>query len=190
MIEIKKNKYKKAKLTKIDGVVGSVKKFDEKLHTKYDIEARNILKNILGNEIKDNPDIYGEDMIFTREKFPFKYLEVQVLSKWDDKFFPYDYPFVYARKMRFSTETLFITFNKLLSEAIIFSRKNISNIPSKLKKYDREYVNYVPWNKALKLKSHELTIQLILSYCGIEIFDEDIIQTNEKQINELEKKED
>lgn len=178
MISIKKDKYKKAKLTKINGITGSVKKFDKKLHTKFDIEARNMLKNILGDDISDNEDIYGEDMIFTiqnnlhpTKKFPFKYLEVQVFSQWSENNFPYNYPFVYARKMRFSDSTLFVTFNKFLSEVIIFSRNSIDKNPSKLKKYDRECVHYVSWNKAMKLKTNELTIYNIWLYCGEDLDD-------------------
>ena len=170
MIPIKKTKYKKAGLTKLNGVTGSVKKFDDKLHSKFDIEARDMLKNILGNNIKDNEDVYGEDMIFTVEKspknFPYKYLEVQVFSQWSEDKFPYIFPFVYARKMRFSPSTLFVTFNKFLSEVIIFSRNSLSKDPSKLKKYDREDVNYVPWSKTMRLKSHQLTVANIWLYHG------------------------
>ncbi len=173
MIPLKKEKYKKAGLTKLAGITGSVKKFDKKLHTKYDIEARDLLKNILGENIMDNDDIYGEDMIFTiknnphpTKKFPFKYLEVQVFSQWSEETFPYLFPFVYARKMRFSPNTLFVTFNKFLSEVIIFSRNSICENPSRLKKYDRECVHYVVWNKVMRLKSNELTIKNIWLYCG------------------------
>jgi hypothetical protein len=189
MISIKKEKYKKAKLTKMNGISGSVKKFDKKLHTKYDIEARELLKNILGNDIQDNDDIYGEDMIFTiqnnqhpTKKFPFKYLEVQVFSQWSESNFPYSFPFVYARKMRFSRSTLFVTFNKFLSEAIIFSRNSIDENPSRLKKYDRECVNYVRWNKAMRLKSNEITINNIWLYCG-EYISENC--ENDHQINQI-----
>lgn len=175
MITIKKTKYKKQKLTKINGVEGSVKKFDKKLHSKYDIDAREMLKNVLKDNIKDNEDQYGEDMIFTisltanNKKFPFKYLEVQVFSKWDGARFPYICPFVYARKMRFSDETLFVTFNKFLSEAIIFSKNSLDKNPSRLKKYDRELIHYVNWGKTMTLKSNEITIKNILLYSGEDI---------------------
>jgi len=169
-MQIKKTKYKKTGLTKLNGVSGSVKKFDDKLHSKFDIEAREMLKNILGSNIKDNDDIYGEDMIFdvqnTPKKFPYKYLEVQVFSQWSEDKFPYIFPFVYSRKMRFSQSTLFVTFNKYLSEVIIFSRSSLSEEPSKLKKYDRENVNYVPWSKAMRLKTCDFTIKNIWLYYG------------------------
>lgn len=170
----KKPKYKKAKLINLNGVSGKVKKFDQNLHSKYDIEARNVLKNIFGENIKDNDDIYGEDMIFTiknnphptNKQFPYKYLEVQVFSKWTDDEFPYNYPFVYARKMRFSNETLFVTFNKYFTEVLIFSKNSVDKMPSKLKKYDRESVHLVKWYKTMRLKTNQLTIHNIWLYYG------------------------
>jgi hypothetical protein len=166
MQPIIKPKLKSSGLTKIDGVSGKVKKFNKKLHDKYDVEAREVIKNILGDDIKDNPDQYGEDMMFTSEKSPYKYLELQVLSSWDDKIFPYICPFVYARKMRFSENTLFITFNKFFSEIIIFDRDRISKSSSRLKKYDRELIHYVPWIKSIKIKTSQLTMDLIKEYFG------------------------
>lgn len=159
-------KRKNVGLTTLNGVSGKVKKFDKKLYDKYDIEARNIVKKLLKDSVEDNSDQYGEDMVFTIKKFPYKYLELQVLSVWDDNYFPYMYPFVYARKMRFSKDTLFMTFNKFLSEIIIFDMDRISKIPSRLKKYDRELIHYVPWIKSIKIKTPQLTIDLIREYYG------------------------
>ena len=166
MIPIKKNKYKKEALYKMNGIEGKVKKFDEKLHSKYDIEARNMLKNVLGDAVIDNEDKYGEDMIFSVELFPYKYLEVQVMSNWCTSHFPYSYPFVYARKMRFSDDTLFVTFNKFFTEVIIFGKKSIDVKGSRLKKYAREYVHYVSWNKVMRLSTDCLTLNNIKNYSG------------------------
>lgn len=164
--KLKKKTYKKEKLTTIDGVSGKVKKFDSYLHSKYDINAREMLKSVLGNSIIDNDDKYGEDMIFTVKQFPYKYLEVQVFSNWCTKDFPYSYPFVYSRKMRFSKNTLFVTFNKFLTEIIIFGKNSIDVKPSKLKKYDRECVNFVGWNKSLRIETENLTLKAIRIYSG------------------------
>jgi len=166
MQPIIKPKYKKASLTKINGIQGRVKKFDKKLHDKYDIDARQVIKNILGDDIKDNGNQFAEDMVFTIKPFPYKYLEIQMLSSWEGEVFPYICPFVYARKMKFSEETLFVTFNKFLSEMIIFSRERISNIPSRLKKYDRELIHYVSWMKCIKIKTSEFSTRLIREYSG------------------------
>ena len=166
MDQLKQTKYKKEKLMKRGGVAGKVKRFDKKLHSKYDIDARQMLKNVLGDAIIDNEDIYGEDMIFTANPFPYKYLEVQVLSTWSTSQFPYSFPFVYARKMLFSKDTLFVTFNKFLTEAIVFGRTSLDEKPSRLKKYDRECVHYVSWHKALRVNTSDLTISNIKLYSG------------------------
>ncbi len=166
MIPTKTNKYKKEKLINIGGVAGKVKKFDEKLHSKYDIGARQMLKNVLGDAIIDNENIYGEDMIFTLNPFPYTYLEVQVLSNWSTSQFPYSFPFVYARKMLFAKSTLFVTFNKYFTEVIIFGKESIDQKPSRLKKYDRECVHFVSWHKAMRLTTNNLTIGNIKAYSG------------------------
>lgn len=171
MQPIIKPKHKKMGLIKLGGVSGSVKKFDKKLFDKYDTDARNIIKNILGNDIKDNENQYGEDMVFTLKPFPYKYLEIQVMSTWECNAFPYICPFVYARKMRFSEKTLFVSFNKFLSEMVIFGRDCISNIPSRLKKYDREIIHYVPWAKCIKIKTNQFTTKLIRGYSGENVYD-------------------
>ena len=166
MQPIKKEKIKKSSYTQLPNIAGKVKKFDQSLHDKYDIDARHILKIYLKDDIKDNENKYGEDMIFTLDPFPYKYLEVQVLSVWDSDVFPYLYPFVYSRKMKFSDKTLFITFNKYYSELIIFSKACISKIPSRIKKYDREFVHYVSWGNALKIKTTSLNTRAIREYSG------------------------
>jgi hypothetical protein len=171
MFQSKKQPKLKKTLIKINGISGSVKKFDEKLHSKFDIEARNVLKDLLKDNIIDNPNIYKEDMIFnvkTMKKFPYNFLEVQVCGIWSEDKYPYNYPFVYARKMVFSDDTLFVTFNKFLSKVIIFSKNAIDTKPSKLKKYDRENIHYVGWNKAMLLNSSDLTIENILLYSGVD----------------------
>lgn len=166
---IDKPKYKKKSYRKIAGVPGKVTKFDEKLHEKYDIPAREMIKNILGDLVKENEDIYGEDLIFTKEKFPYKYLEVQVFSKWETDSFPYKYPFVYSRKMRFSDDTLFVTFNKHYTEFVMFGKKCIDKNESRLRKYSRECVNFVSWNKAVRLPSPDLTEENIRLYAGEDV---------------------
>lgn len=150
----------------IEGIKGKVSAFNEKLFTKYDVEGRKVVKYMLGDAIDDNPDIYGEDMIFNLSPFPYKYLEVQVYAKWEDKKFPYDSPYVYARKMRFSPDTLFVAFNKFFNEVIIFGRTVICDENKRLKKYDREFVNFVPWRNAIRTTTDNLSIDLIKDYYG------------------------
>ena len=181
---MKKEKQKKQQYVKLSNAEGKVKKFDVKLHDKYDIDARNMIKNILKDSIKDNENIYGEDMIFEIDNmlsFPYKYMEIQVLSKWISDVFPYNYPFIYARKMKFSKKTLFVTFNKYLSELILFNRSDIPEKSSRLKKYDRELIHYVPWGKTLKIKTNQLTIKLIRQFYG-EFIDTDSQEKNSEGI--------
>lgn len=168
MLSIKADKtYKKAKLTQYNGVSGKTKKFDEKLHSKYDIEARKTILHILKDDVKDNENIYGEDMIFTTKRVPFKYLELQVESSWDDTF-PYLYPFVYARKMKFADDTLFMIFNRHYTEIIMFSKKVLDKTPARLKKYDREQVHFVSWGRVMKILTPELSVDLIRRYAGLD----------------------
>lgn len=169
----KKNKQTKREYKKINGITGKVTKFDQKLFDKYDVGARNVIKHILGEAVKDNEDQYGEDMIFTIKKFPYKYLELQVCAYWEDEY-PYELPFIYARKMRFSKKTLFLTFNKLFTKCIIFGREYVSETLSRLKKYDREHVHFVHWGKTMQLKTIELTINAIRRYSG------EFIESDEK----------
>lgn len=162
MFVMKKPKQEKSKFVKLSNTEGKVKKFSKKLCDKYDIEARELVKYILKDNIKDNPNIYGEDMIFTQDKFPFKYLELQVCSSWDGKIFPYLFPFIYSRKMKFSDNTLIIIFNRLLTEIIMFNKKDVQKVPSRLKKYDRELIHYVGWGCTVRMNTCDLSIDKIL----------------------------
>jgi hypothetical protein len=168
----KKPKVKKDKLIQIAGVTGKSKKFNADLHQKFDIEARDILKHILCDYVRDNENEFGEDLIFDCKELPYKYIEVQVCGTWTTENYPYDKPFVYARKMRFSKKTLFITFSKDYTRFIMFSRKVIDSTPSRLKKYAREVVHFVPWNNSMKTTTSRLTLNLIKSYAGVD-YDED-----------------
>lgn len=156
---------------KLDNVQGAVKIFEQKLYDKFDESARNIVKRQLKEFVKDNPDKYGEDLVYDDPLIQneCKFIEVQVYGKWDDVLFPYSYPFVYARKMRFSPETLFIGFNKSLTSAVLFSRKSIIEKPTRLKKYARELVNIVQWKNVMKIPAIRLNIDAIRSYFGVEI---------------------
>ena len=174
MPKIKKtNTYKKQKLIKLDNISGKTKKFDPNLHNKYDIKARDIIKNRFPENAFDNENIYGEDLVFKCDNLPYNFIEVQVCSHWDSDIFPYVYPFIYARKMKFSKKTLFIMFNKDYTKVIFFSKKAINATPTRLKKYDREMIHYVPWNKAMMIDTENLTLNAIRSYTGNEIIEID-----------------
>jgi hypothetical protein len=157
----------KKKYTEIFGVKGKVKTFDEGLSNKFDVKAREVVKQVFGELVCDNPDIYGEDMIVKCSEVPYKYFELQVCGDWDKKF-PYKYPFVYARKMRFSKKTLFITFNKDFTKLLIFDRNAIDDKPTRLVKYSRELVNLVGWGKVMIMETDEFSIDSIKTYLGVD----------------------
>lgn len=152
-----------AKYRKVRGIEGLVTVFNQELHDKYDIEARRVTKEILKDDIIDNPDKYGVDMIFTNKNLKYKYLELQVCGEWGYEF-PYKFPFVYARKMRYSNDTLFLTFNKTYTKCLLFDRESIVEKPERLQKYSREIVNLIPWHKVLRLNTCDLDIDTIINF--------------------------
>ena len=153
-----KNKYKK-----LDGMIGKIKIFDKVLYEKYDKKSREVIKSIFKDDIIDNTDIYKEDMIVTTNKIPFKYIELQVYSEWKTEF-PYKLPFIYERKLKYSDDTLFICFNSTYDQLIFFSKKMISPISERVKKYSREYINCVPWSNVVKTDITNLSYDLINKY--------------------------
>src|SRR5438132_1694419 len=99
-------------------VPGKIKKFSHKLYEKYDIPARRIIKERLGEQVADNPNIYDQDMILNMPNCKYKYLELQVCTKWTGDKYPYDKPFVYARKKLFSDDTLFLILNRHMTSGL------------------------------------------------------------------------
>jgi hypothetical protein len=155
---------KKEKMRTISGVPGKVAKFSQKLHDKYDIEGRNMVKQYLKDDVIDNPDIYGVDMILTKPDFPYKFIEVQVYANWQTDEFPYSKPYIYARKMRYGNDTLFVAYNRNFTKLLMFGRSKIIDKPERLKKYDREFVHYVNWNNVFKINAEDLSMDTIELY--------------------------
>lgn len=141
----KRRKYSKTTLN----LLGYHSKFDQNMHDKYDIPARNKLKEKLGELLLDNPNIYEQDMIINIPGCRFKYLEIQVCSNWTCPEYPHKSLYVYERKGKYGEDTLFITMNKILTRGFLFARSSFSNEPRRLGKYSREYVYDIPWNLAL-----------------------------------------
>ena len=126
-------------------MLGKIKKFDQALYDKYDIPARELLKSKLGDKIKDNEDIYAEDMIITDESCRFKYLEIQVCAEWINNY-PHPKPFVFERKGHFHDNTLFILFDKHMTRCYLFSKTALNKEPVRTKKYSRYFKYEVPWS--------------------------------------------
>jgi hypothetical protein len=145
-------------------LIGKNKKFDIKLYEKYDIPVRNIIKEKLGQYIKDNENIYEQDMIILDENCKYKYLELQVCVKWTSNIFPYSVPYVYERKAKFSKDTLYMIFNRNMTELLLFDRESLAVRPRRKKKYARNYVYDIPWYRIIKLSVGNLNMDSINIY--------------------------
>lgn len=129
---------------------GKHKKFDPKLFEKYDIPARIKTKQILGDFVQDNPNIYEQDLIITDKDYKYKYLEIQVCAGWKDQKYPFKNIYIYEHKIRFGDETLFIFYSKDLSRGYVFDLATCrNNEPVRLKKYSKYFIYLIPWNQVL-----------------------------------------
>ena len=129
-----------------------IAKFNKYLHDKYDIPARNKLKEVLGDFICEHPNKYKQDFIINSPTCKYKYLEVQVCSNWINELYPMDTLWVYARKSIYGEDTMFLTLSNNLKYGYIFDADSFKNItPRRLKKYSREFVYDIPWNKVMKV---------------------------------------
>ena len=146
-------------------IFGKNKKFDIDLYNKYDIPARNIVKECLNEYVEDNPDIYAEDMILKIPEYKYKYLELQVCTTWlDNSEYPHKNPYIYERKKFFSEDTLFVIFNKSMTKLLLFNKKAIFDKPKRRKKYSRQYIYEIHWHKVLPMHTDELDYDMLLSY--------------------------
>jgi hypothetical protein len=123
---------------------------------KYDVPARDKIISILGDNVYDNPDIYGADLIFKNNddnKIKYKYLELQVCANWSEDKYPYENLWIYERKGKYNTDTLLMTLNRDLTMCYIFDlgKLNLEKDIRRLKKYSREFVYDIKWNQTLKI---------------------------------------
>ena len=51
----------------------------------------------------------------------------------------------------------------------MFSKKVIDSVPNKLKKYDRESVYFVSWNRTIQIKIKNFNLETIMCYAGTSI---------------------
>lgn len=154
MCEINKEKKEFIKLQ------GKIKKFDEKLYEKYDVPARNLIKQIFGSSVKDNPDIYKEDMLIDIDKCKYKFLELQVCATWTCEY-PHKNVFIYERKAHFSENTIYILFNKHMTEGFLFDKGAILMTPKRIKKYSKTFIYEINWNKIIPFYTKDLNSELI-----------------------------
>lgn len=78
------------------------KKFDRELFDKNDEFGRNVIKNhFKAFQVKDNPDVYGPDLMCYRDGLFRGYIEVEVRHNWLTGDFPYDTLNIPYRKEKF-----------------------------------------------------------------------------------------
>jgi hypothetical protein len=145
-------------------VIGKIKKFNKKLYEKYDIPARNIMKDKLKDLIEDNPDIYGVDMILKIPDCKYKYLELQVCTNWINDKYPYQNPFIYARKYNFDEKTLYLILDRHMTQGLLFNKKSIIDKPKRLKKYSRYFIYEIPWHRILNIYMDNFDCETIKLY--------------------------
>ena len=139
--------------------------FNEELFKKYDIPARDRIKRALGDFVIDNPDIYKQDLIVTDETFKYKYIELQVCTGWIGNTFPFSKVYIYERKSCYDNDTLFITLNHDLSNCYVFDAASFKGTePRRIKKYAREYVYDIPWNRIMPVPTNLLTENSLRMY--------------------------
>lgn len=143
---------------------GKIKKFNQRLFEKYDTPARNIIKEKLGDKVRDNPDIYAEDMIIDDPECRFKYIELQACAEWIYDKYPYAYPYVFERKASFSDDTLFIIFNYDMSKGLMFAKTALNKTPKRQKKFSRVFVYDVPWYNVVEFYTEYFTMDNIYLY--------------------------
>jgi hypothetical protein len=154
-----------SKYTYDPSLIGKHCRFNQRLHDKYDIPARAVIRGALGAFVSDNPDIYAQDLIINDPGFKYQYIEIQVCTMWTCDKYPYEFVNVYERKHKYPENTLFITLNKKMDAGYIFDAKSFKNQkPQRIKKYGREFVYNIPWNLVMNFNIQDLTPDLIKMY--------------------------
>lgn len=159
------NKKSSKKYKNDPNLEGKRRIFNQELLEKFDIPARNIIKEKLGDFVIDNPDEFQQDLVIKGD-CKYKFLEIQVVSQWITDIYPYDKLYLYERKAKYNNDTLFLTLNRKFTVGYLFSRKCIDTTkkPRRLFKYSRECVYDVPWNMTLKVDIETLTPDVINCY--------------------------
>ena len=145
--------------------------FDEKLCDKFDKPAREKIKERLLDFVKDNEDICQQDLVITNptydsDEFKYQYIELQVCTNWIGERFPYAMVYVFERKKKYDSDTLFITLNRCMTRGYIFDYESIKKFGKlrRLKKYSREMVYDIPWFRIRPFEMEDLNEELIRSY--------------------------
>jgi len=115
------------------------KPFDQKLLESNDPTAREAIKDYIGRSglfVRDNPDIYGPDLIVYKGFKPLSFVEVEVKLVWkpEQNIFPWDTVQLPERKLKFLNLGLPIEFFILradLERAVFFPDTVVAKSPIK-----------------------------------------------------------
>jgi hypothetical protein len=142
-------------------IKGIYKKFDQALCDKYDLPAREKVKEKMGDHATDNPDLYEQDLLITGDK-RFKFMEIQVCGTWETTNFPKENIQIFVRKARYGIDTVFLTLSKDLKRGYLFSRESFQHIkPTRVVKYSKMFVFEIPLASALFIYTDYLNINTL-----------------------------
>lgn len=121
------------------------KKFDQSLHDQYDASGREVVKSFFHSKLniiaKDNPNLYGVDLLLYKNKTLVGYAEVEVRNNWKTDNFPYDTLNVpYRKKKLLENElpTFFFSINSIKTRMFCCKAENI--IECEIKENPNKYV--------------------------------------------------
>lgn len=144
--------------------VGKHTIFNQQMSDMYDIPAREKVKTALGDFVIDNPVLNKQDMVITDPQCKYRFLELQVCTSWINNF-PYPNVYIYARKYKYNHNTLFLTLNKYMDKGYIFDMASLDNVkPTRLRKWSREFIYNVPWNRVMYVEMADLDKETVMLY--------------------------
>ena len=110
-----------------------IKKFDQILHDQYDPPARRAVTNWIkmkwGLEARDNPDIYGTDLIVYRDGKAVGFAEVEVRSWYPNCPYPTIHVPVRKKHMLEAPKTLFFALTQNMTHAYWIKGEQALNHP-------------------------------------------------------------
>ena len=134
------------------------KQFDQSLHDRYDDPGRQVVKSYFSSKLKitakDNPNLYGVDLLLYKNETLVGYAEVEVRNNWTTDAFPYDTLNVPYRKKKLlenDLPTFFFSVNSIKTRMFCCKAEDILECeikenPNKYVKSD-EYFYKVPVNR-------------------------------------------